>query len=30
MLYTQDDAARGSVRNLVKASNLPVSKLRQK
>ena len=28
-LYTQGDAAYGSVRNLVKASNLPVSKVRQ-
>ena len=28
-LYTQGGAAYGSVRNLVKASNLPVSKVRQ-
>ena len=28
-LYTQSDPAYGSVRNLVKASNLPVSNLRQ-
>ena len=28
-LYTQAGAAYGSVRNLVKASNLPVSKVRQ-
>ena len=27
--YTQGGAAYGSVRNLVKASNLPVSKVRQ-
>ena len=28
-LYTQSGAAYGTVRNLVKASNLPVSKVRQ-
>ena len=28
-LYTQGDAAYGSVRNVVKASNLSVSKVRQ-
>ena len=28
-LYTEDDAAYGSVRNLVKASNLTVTKMRQ-